>query len=88
MSAIDELSAGKYVSITSFRRDGTPVATPVWLVRRNDELLVLTQAESGKAKRIRNNTSVLVARCDARGRIKPVRDDLHVHAAIPAHNLS
>jgi len=69
MSAIDELSAGKYVSITSFRRDGTPVATPVWLVRRNDELLVLTQAESGKAKRIRNNASVLVARCDARGRI-------------------
>jgi PPOX class probable F420-dependent enzyme len=70
MSAIDELGAGKYISVTTFRRDGTPVATPVWLVRRRDELLVLTQTESGKAKRIRNNAAVLVAPCDARGRLK------------------
>lgn len=70
MTALDELATGKYLSLTTFRRDGTPVATPVWLVQRGDELLVLTQAESGKAKRLRNDSRVLVAPCDARGTVK------------------
>lgn len=64
---IDTLGDGKYISVTTFRKDGTAVATPVWLVRRHNELLVLTQANSGKVKRIRNNPDVLVASCDARG---------------------
>jgi PPOX class probable F420-dependent enzyme len=70
VTTIDDLGASKYMSVTTFKRDGTAVATPVWLVRRHDELLVLTQADSGKVKRLRNNPSVLVAPCDARGRLK------------------
>ncbi len=70
MTALDELGSGKYLSLTTFRRDGTPVATPVWVVKRGDELLVLTQAQSGKAKRLANDTRVLVAPCDARGTLK------------------
>lgn len=64
------LGASKYISLTTFRKDGTPVATPVWLVRDGDTLRVYTQADSGKAKRIRNNPTVTVAPCDARGRLK------------------
>jgi PPOX class probable F420-dependent enzyme len=67
MTALDDLGAGTYLSVTSFRADGTPVATPVWLVRRDDELLVLTQSASAKVKRIVANPSVLVAPCDSRG---------------------
>lgn len=70
MSAIDELARGKYLSLTTFRRDGTAVATPVWLVRDGDALRVITQADSGKAKRLRNDSRVLVAPCDARGNLK------------------
>lgn len=70
MTTIEDLGASKYVSVTTFKKDGTAVATPVWVVRRHEELLVLTQAESGKVKRMRNNPSVLVAPCDARGRLK------------------
>ena len=64
------LAASKYLSLTTFRRDGSAVATPVWLVRDGDALLVTTQASSGKVKRIRNNPAVLLAPCDARGRMK------------------
>jgi len=66
---------GKYLSITSYRRDGTPVATPVWFVQDGPRLLVETDAESFKVKRIRRNPSVVVAPCTASGRIKsePVR---------------
>ena len=67
---IATLGAGKYLSLTTYRRDGTAVATPVWLVRDGDALRVITQADSGKAKRIRNNARVTLAPCDARGNLK------------------
>lgn len=70
MSSLEALARGKYLSLTTFRRDGTPVATPVWLVRDGDALRVITQADSGKAKRLRNDTRVLLAPCDARGHLK------------------
>lgn len=64
------LGQGKYLSLTTYRRDGTSVATPVWLVRDGDRLRVITQADSGKAKRLRNDDRVLLAPCDARGRLR------------------
>ena len=67
-TSLDLLAQGKYLQLTTFRQDGTPVSTPVWLVRDGDSLLVITQAESGKAKRLRRSTRVRLAPCDARGR--------------------
>jgi PPOX class probable F420-dependent enzyme len=67
---IETLAASKYLSLTTYRKNGDPVATPVWLVRDGDELNVITQKNSGKVKRIRNNSAVLLAPCDARGKIK------------------
>jgi hypothetical protein len=46
---------GKYLSITSFRRDGTGKATPVWFVQEDGCLLVETDAGSYKVRRIRRN---------------------------------
>jgi uncharacterized protein len=61
---------GRYLSIISFRRDGTPVATPVWFVRDGARLLVQTDDDSYKMKRIRRNPSVMVAVCTAGGRLR------------------
>ncbi|MFJ5775453.1 PPOX class F420-dependent oxidoreductase [Streptomyces sp. NPDC093094] len=66
-TALDRLAAGKYVLITSYRKNGTPVATPVWVVRDGDALGVWTAADSYKVKRIRNRADVLVGPCDVRG---------------------
>ncbi|MFH8499762.1 PPOX class F420-dependent oxidoreductase [Streptomyces coeruleorubidus] len=66
-SALDELGAGKYLLITSYRRNGTPVATPVWVVRDGNALGAWTPADSWKVKRIRNRADVLVGPCDLRG---------------------
>ena len=68
-SAETPVVGGKYLSITSFKRDGTGVATPVWFVREGGRLLVQTDANSGKVKRIRRNPQVLVASCTATGRL-------------------
>jgi PPOX class probable F420-dependent enzyme len=61
--------AGKYLSITSFKRDGTGVATPVWFVQEAGRLLVHTDANSYKVRRIRGNPHVTVAPCTATGRL-------------------
>ena len=58
---------GKYLSLTTYRRDGTPVSTPVWFVEEDGRLFVTTAADSYKAKRLRRNPAAMVAPCTARG---------------------
>jgi uncharacterized protein len=67
-SEVQRLAAGSYVALTTFRKDGTAVSTPVWVSVDADRLLALTDAGSGKVKRIRNDPRVQLAPCDARGR--------------------
>lgn len=66
---VEELGRARYVSLTTFRKDGTPVATPVWAVADGGELYVWTRSDSWKVKRIRNNGRVAVTACDVRGRV-------------------
>jgi uncharacterized protein len=61
---------GRYLSLTSFKRDGTSVATPVWFAEHNGKLLVETDASSGKVKRIRRDPAVRIAVCTASGRLR------------------
>jgi hypothetical protein len=68
MSPLPELATARYLLLTTYRRDGTPVATPVWVTRLDGALGVWTAPEAGKVKRIRRNPAVLVATCDLRGR--------------------
>jgi PPOX class probable F420-dependent enzyme len=66
-TSLARLGAGKYLLLTSYRKNGTGVATPVWVVRDGDSLGVWTAADSGKVKRIRARGDVLVGPCDLRG---------------------
>jgi PPOX class probable F420-dependent enzyme len=71
---------GKYVSLTSFKRDGTGIATPVWFVTDDGRLLVLTASDSLKVRRISRNPEVTLAPCSASGRVRgepvPARAEL------------
>jgi uncharacterized protein len=69
-SEVDRLSAGAYLSLTTFKKDGTAVATPVWVSRDSDRLYVWTEATSGKVKRLRNSGRVLLAPSDGRGALQ------------------
>ncbi len=66
-SQTERLGAGKYLLLTTFRRNGTAVPTPVWVVPDGDELAVWTVTTSAKVKRIRRNNAVTLAECDLRG---------------------
>ena len=46
MSVVDEIGRSRYVSLTTYRKDGTGVATPVWHVMTGGELLIVSDAEA------------------------------------------
>ena len=60
--------AARYLLLTTFRKDGTAVPTPVWAADVGEELLVGTERRTGKVKRIRRDGRVTVAPCSFSGR--------------------
>jgi PPOX class probable F420-dependent enzyme len=71
------LADEKYVSITTFRRDGSQASTPVWFVSDDLDrrLFVATGADTWKVRRIARNPHVRVAPCTGSGKLKSVPID-------------
>lgn len=84
MSIDDLLHLGneRYVLLTTFRKNGEGVPTPVWCARDGDRLVITTGAESWKVKRIRANNVVAVSECDARGRVRKGVQPLVANASV------
>ena len=71
----------KFIALSTFRKSGQPVVTPVWFTQRDGKLYVWTGASSGKVKRLRNNPRVSLAPSDFSG--KPLGDDLPGSVSFP-----
>ena len=69
MNPGQRLSREKYISLVTFKRDGTAVPTPVWFAEKDGKLYVMTRNDMWKYKRIRNNPEVQVAACNIRGKV-------------------
>jgi uncharacterized protein len=81
---LTDLAEQRYISLTTFRRDGSAASTPVWVVSDDStRLLVWTHANTWKVKRIRRNPRVLVAPCDYRGRELGSRIEAHARMLGP-----
>jgi uncharacterized protein len=63
------LGASDFIQLTTFRRTGEGVPTPVWVVPDGDALAVFTPAGTGKLKRIGHTPRVTVAECSRRGKV-------------------
>lgn len=65
------ISDEKYVSSTTYRKSGTAVATPTWIVPLDTGRVGFwTSSRSGKYKRLRNNSRITLQPSDSRGRLK------------------
>ena len=60
----------RYVSLTTFRRTGVGVATPVWVAVSGDAVVVVTGRSTGKVKRLRRDARVELRECSASGRVR------------------
>jgi PPOX class probable F420-dependent enzyme len=66
-----EIAASKQINLITYRKDGTPVSTPVWHVADGDTVTTVSAADAWKVKRIRRNPRVEVVACDIRGKVTP-----------------
>ena len=67
---LESLLPGRYLSVTSFKRDGTGIATPVWAVSDGKRLFAFTDLNSAKIKRVRHDPHVEIASCWVTGKLR------------------
>lgn len=78
--SLEQICSCKRTLLVSFRRDGTAVPTPVWAACADGALYVRSERGSGKVKRLRNDTRLLIAPCTVRG--KPLGAPLEAHGRV------
>jgi PPOX class probable F420-dependent enzyme len=81
-NAFTALGDEHFISLTTFRKSGDAVSTPVWIARDGDDLVVTTPASSGKVKRLRNSARVEMRVCDRMGRVTEGAPVIHGTAEI------
>lgn len=78
--ALTTIGQASYALVTTFRKDGRAVPTPVWVARDGDALAIWSVTDAGKIKRLRRNGDLLIGPCDVRGR--PLGDQVQGHGVI------
>src|SRR5512139_599710 len=63
----ESLKQHQFIALSTFRKSGVEVVTPVWFVNQEDKVYVWTGRTSGKVKRIKNNPRIQLAPSDMRG---------------------
>jgi hypothetical protein len=69
-SVFAALGDEQYLSLTTFRKSGERVSTPMWVVRDGDALIMFTPQASGKVKRLRNSPRVELRPCNRMGHVR------------------
>ena len=62
------LRASRTTLLTTFRRNGQPVGTPVGITVENDRAYFVTWSTTGKVKRLAHNPRVTLAPCTRMGK--------------------
>ena len=66
----------KFVSLVTYKLDGSAVAAPMWIARDGADLVVWTPADAWKVKRVRRDTRVTLIRSGRAGKVDPVEPRL------------
>ena len=78
---IDSFKDVQYVNLITFKRDGTEVITPVWIAGFQNSLVVTTNVNAGKVKRVRNNGKAMIYETNQSGS-KQLSEELYVQASL------
>jgi hypothetical protein len=77
----------KYINLETYRKDQTPVKTPVWFIIENDQIHITTKETTGKVKRLRNNSNARIAICSMRGDVKSDWIDVKAKKIVDEYNV-
>ncbi len=77
------IASEKYVSFTTYKKDGTAKALPVWIADLGDGTVGFTTSSSSyKVKRANNNNKVLLQPCDSKGKLTPGSEEVSGTATV------
>lgn len=82
LTPAQQLGDEQFVRLTTFKRDGTPVPTTVWVALDGDDLVVTTLDTTGKAKRIRHTARVLLVPSSRTGEVEQGATDVEGAAVL------
>jgi uncharacterized protein len=68
-TSLEPLAGARNILLTTYKRDGTAIATPVHVAVAGDRAYVRTYGKAFKWRRVRNHPECVVAPCTARGRV-------------------
>ena len=86
VDAVADLGAQKFVSLTTYKRSGEAVATPMWVVAQDGRLAFWTPSDSWKVKRARRDPRVSVAPCNRTGSVPEGAPRIGGHAEVLDHD--
>ena len=62
------LDGHKFANLTTLRKNGQEVTTPVWFVKDGENIDVVTTQSTGKVKRLHNNPAARIGPSNQRGK--------------------
>ena len=60
----------KYINLETYKKDGTPIRTPVWFMIDSEVIYIITREKTGKVKRLKNNQNIRIVPCSFNGESK------------------
>lgn len=68
--ALATLEKESYSSLTTYKRDGSAVAVPIWHAVADDKIYMFTEAASFKVRRLRRDPRIELAACNWHGLVR------------------
>tara|TARA_B000000532_G_C18555460_1_gene271853 strand:- start:9 stop:380 length:372 start_codon:yes stop_codon:yes gene_type:complete len=78
---LKDFSNVEYINLVTYKKDKTPVTTPVWVADFSDSLVVTTSINAGKVKRVRNNGKATIYTTNQNGSEK-LSESLDLEASL------
>ena len=78
---LKDFSGVEYINLITYKKDKTPITTPVWVADFSNSLVVTTSLNAGKVKRVRSNGKATIYTTNQNG-TKQLSDSLDLEASL------
>ena len=78
---LKDFSGVEYINLITYKKDKTPITTPVWVADFSNSLVVTTSFNAGKVKRVRSNGKATIYTTNQNG-TKQLSDSLDLEASL------
>lgn len=86
--ALAVLAGHKFANLTTFRKTGQEVVTPVWFAQDGEKIYVMTMGSAGKVKRLRNNPAARLGPSDQSGKALGLQIDVRGRLLTPEESAT